>query len=133
MTDHGALRLRPTRRATASGRSHDYWEQAAGDLATYSTHAHRNTIEASDVACLFARCVLETTHPRARVGARTHLARPIAVGALLLQRHRRQRQTTNRTTLEDLARQLLPREYVEEIVPIARARNEIQPPEPIRP
>ena len=36
-------------------RSHDYWEQAAGDLAAYATHARRNTIESSDVACLFER------------------------------------------------------------------------------
>jgi len=36
-------------------RSHDYWEQTSADLAAYSTHARRNTIEPSDVACLFER------------------------------------------------------------------------------
>ena len=45
----------------------------------------------------------------------------------------RQRLTTDKTTLEDLARQLLPREYVEELVPVARAFNRIEPKRPVRP
>ena len=45
----------------------------------------------------------------------------------------RQRLTTDKTTLEDLARQLLPREYVEELVPVARAFNRIDPKNPVRP
>jgi hypothetical protein len=125
--------------------SHDYWEQAAGDVAAYAAHAHRNTIEASDVACLFERsaCV-RIPHTC------THIHKvPLCVcvlgcldGASVAQGERtdgggggvtRQRLTTQRTTLEDLARQLLPREYVEELVPVAHAHNRIQPKQPVRP
>lgn len=107
-----------------------FLDQVSDDLSSYAHHAGRATIERADVELLLSRCGLWAFGSRRRALGRVMCAHPpaFAVGPCTC----RQRLTTGPSApgLDDLIRRFLPMEYVEALIPVARAHNKVVPEPP---
>jgi hypothetical protein len=91
-----------------------YFDQLAADLDSYARHAKRKTIEKIDMECLFKRRALSFLS---------------LIGHFSTQS--RQRLTNDKLSFDDLVRTNMATEYVEDIIPIARADNKLEPKKPV--